>query len=276
MTTIANMLLIIGISALFLLFYLLVAFIVGTAKKNNGLIDIFYGPAYFIIALISLVLYIIINSSVNIRQVIITGLVFIWAMRLAIYVFIRNRGKPEDYRYKQMRERWKTNIILKSLIRVYLFQGFVIFIVAFPVWFVNISTNPPVISFIDFAGVTLWLGIIIWLIGFIFETFGDYQLYIFKRNPDNKAKVMDKGFWRYTQHPNYFGEVTQWWGLFIIALAVPYGFISFIGPLFITYLIIKVSGIRLLDKRYEGDDKYAEYKKRTSTFFPWFPKKKNK
>ncbi|MFW9819292.1 MAG: DUF1295 domain-containing protein [Candidatus Thorarchaeota archaeon] len=273
---ILDMLIIIGYSALFLLGYLIIAFIVGTVKKNNGLMDVFYGPGYFVVALVSLVFYFIIDNSVNFRQIIMTTLVLIWAMRLAIYVFIRNRGKPEDYRYKEMRERWKTNIVLKSFIRVYIFQGIVILIVAFPVWFVNISTNPPLTSLIDFAGISIWLGIIIWLIGFIFETFGDYQLYKFKKNPENKGKVMDKGFWKYTQHPNYFGEVTQWWGLFIIALAVPFGFISFIGPLFITYMIIKVSGIRLLEKHYEGDDKYADYKKRTSMFFPWFPKKKHK
>ena len=265
-------LLIICYSALTLLFYLIIAFIVGTIKKNNGLMDIFYGPGYFVVALTTLILYFILNSKLNIRQLIITTLVFIWALRLATYVFIRNRGKPEDYRYQAMRRRWKTNIVLKSFIRVYLFQGLVIFIVAFPVWFVNISVNP-VIQILDFSGITLWLGVIIWLIGFLFESFGDYQLYKFKQNPENKGKVMDQGLWKYTQHPNYFGEVTQWWGIFVVALAVPFGFISIIGPIFITYMIIKVSGIRLLNWRYRADDMYAEYKKRTRVFFPWFPKK---
>ncbi|MBY8991743.1 MAG: DUF1295 domain-containing protein [Candidatus Lokiarchaeota archaeon] len=262
----------IGYSALFLLVYLFIAFVIGTIKKNNGLMDVFYGPGYFIVALSSLVIYTILINEVNIRQIIVTILVFIWAMRLATYVFIRNRGKPEDYRYQAMRRRWKTNIVLKSFIRVYMFQGLVIFIVAFPVWFVNTSDNPS-LKILDFSGITLWLGGIIWFIGFLFETLGDYQLYKFKRNPENKGKVMDRGLWKYTQHPNYFGEVIQWWGIFVIALAVPFGFISVIGPFFITYMIIKVSGIRLLNFRYRADDKYAEYKKRTSAFFPWFPKK---
>ncbi|MFX0004217.1 MAG: DUF1295 domain-containing protein, partial [Candidatus Hermodarchaeota archaeon] len=254
--------------------YLIIAFIVGTIKKNNGLMDVFYGPGYFIVAIISLILYFMINGTVDIRQIIITSLVFIWAVRLGTYVFIRNRGKPEDYRYREMRERWKTNIVIKSFIRVYLFQGIIIFIVAFPVWFVNISNNPTLMNILDFAGITLWLGPIIWIIGFLFETFGDYQLYKFKKNPENKGKVMDRGLWKYSQHPNYFGEVTQWWGLYVIAIAIPFGFITFIGPLFITYMIIKVSGIKLLDKRFEANDKYADYKSRTSIFFPWFPKKK--
>jgi len=128
-------------------------------------------------------------------------------------------------------------------------------------------------NLLDFNGVTIWFGTLIWLIGFFFESLGDYQLYKFKKIPDNKGEILDQGLWKYTQHPNYFGEVTQWWGIYIFALAVPFGFISIISPIFITYLIIKVSGIRLLNYRYRNDDKYAEYKKRTSVFIPWIPKK---
>jgi len=273
--SVINMFIIIGYSILFLLIYLIIAFIVGTIKKNNGIMDIFYGPGYSVIALTSIICYFILNSDLNIHQIVVTILVIIWSVRLASYVFIRNRGKPEDYRYKAMRERWKTNIILKSFIRVYLFQGIVIFIVAFPVWFVNADPNLVSVSLVDFFGIISWIGLIIWIIGFLFETFGDYQLYKFKRDRNNQGKILDKGLWKYSQHPNYFGEVTQWWGIYVIALAVPYSFISIIGPSFITYMIIKVSGIKLLNKHFEGDDKYADYKRRTSTLFPWFPKKKN-
>jgi len=150
----------------------------------------------------------------------------------------------------------------------------VIFIVSFPVWFINIINNYSVESFLDFFGITLWLGGIIWLIGFLFETIGDYTLYKFLQKPENKGEIMDRGVWKLSQHPNYFGEVTQWWGIYVIALGAPFGFITILGPIFITYMIIKVSGIRLLDKRFESDEKYADYKKRTSVFFPWFPKKK--
>ncbi len=273
MASIESMLIILGYSLLFLFGYIFIAFIVGTIKKNNGIMDIFYGPGFFVVALTSLIFYFILNNEINIRQIIITLLVFIWSVRLATYVFIRNRGKPEDYRYKAMRERWGTNVILKSLTKIYVFQGIVIFIVAFPVWFTNISTNPSIDNLLDFYGITLWLGVIIWIIGFLFETFGDYQLYKFKQDPNNKGKILDRGLWKYSQHPNYFGEVTQWWGIYVITIAVPFGFISIVGPVFITYMIIKVSGIRLLDKHYEGDDEYTNYKKKTRLFFPWFPKK---
>ncbi|MFX1268752.1 MAG: DUF1295 domain-containing protein, partial [Promethearchaeota archaeon] len=182
----------------------------------------------------------------------------------------------EDYRYKAMRERWKTNVALKSFFKVYLFQGIIVFLVDIPVWFTNISENPPVVSLLDFGGITLWLGAIIWLIGFFFETIADFSLYKFLKDPANQGKIMTKSVWKYSMHPNYFGEVTQWWGLFIIALAVPFGFLTFIGPAYITFQIINVSGVKLLDKRFEGNEEYAEYKRRTSSFIPWFPKKEKK
>lgn len=276
MASIENMLLIIGISAIALFIYIIIAFITGTIKKNNGLMDIFYGPAYIVVSLTSFISYLILTNEFSIRQIISNFLVLIWAVRIGTYVYIRNHGKPEDYRYAAMRERWKKNIAIKSFLKIYLFQGIIIFLVDFPVWFVNISDNPPLSSLLDFYGITLWLGSLVWFVGFIFETFGDWSLYKFLQKPENRGKIMDKGLWKYTQHPNYFGEVTQWWGLFIIALAVPYGFITFIGPAYITFQIIKVSGVRLLDKRFEGNQAYLDYKRRTSAFFPWFPKKKQK
>jgi len=273
MASLENSLIIIGISAIALFIYIIIAFITGTIKKNNGIMDIFYGPAYFVVSLTSFISYLIITNKFSLRQTVSTLLVFIWALRIATYVYIRNHGKPEDYRYAAMRERWKKNIALKSFFKIYLFQAIIVFLVDIPVWFVNISENPPISNIFNFYGITLWLGALVWFIGFIFETIGDWSLYKFLQKPENKGKIMDKGLWKYTQHPNYFGEVTQWWGLFIIALAVPFGFITFIGPAYITFQIIKVSGVKLLDKRFEGDDAYSDYKRRTSAFFPWFPKK---
>ena len=273
MANIESMLLTIGIGAIALFSYMMVAFLVGTIKKNNGLVDIFYGPGYFVVSLTCFITDFLIHGTTSLRKIIVLLLVFLWAIRLATYVYTRNRGKSEDYRYAAMRERWKTNIILKSLLKIYLFQGLVILIVDIPAWFVLISDNIIISSALDFYGITLWLGILIWVIGFLFETIGDWSLYHFLQNPENKGKIMDRGLWKYTQHPNYFGEVTQWWGLFVIALGVPFGFITFFGPAYITFMIVKVSGVRLLNKRFEKDNKYTAYKRRTSAFFPWFPKK---
>ena len=267
------MLIIVGYSAITLFIYIFIAFIVGTVKKNMGIMDIFYGPAYFVVAITSLISNIILTSSLSIRQVIVTILVLIWAIRLAGYVYIRKRGKTEDYRYKTIRDRWKTNVALKSFFKIFLFQGIIVYLVAITVWFVNVSDNPPLVSLLDFGGITLWLGTIIWLIGFLFETIADFSLYKFLQKPENKGKIMRKSLWKYSMHPNYFGEVTQWWGLFVIALAVPFGFVTIVGPAYITFQIIKISGVKLLDKRYAENEEYQTYKRKTSAFIPWFPKK---
>lgn len=272
MILVEEMLIAIGIAAIALFVYIIIAFIVCTIKKNNGYMDVFYGPAYVVTSLGALIYILLLGNSLNLRHIVMNILVILWAIRLGTYVYIRNHGKPEDYRYAKQRDEWK-HFLLQSFFRTFLFQGLVIFIVDIPVWFTNISENPSVTNLIEFYGITLWLGALIWLVGFTFETLGDWSLYKFLQKPENKGKVMDKGVWKYTQHPNYFGEVTQWWGLFVIALAVPFGFITVIGPAYITFQIIKVSGVRLLDKHFEGNVKYQDYKRRTSSFIPWFPKK---
>ncbi|MFX0072935.1 MAG: DUF1295 domain-containing protein [Candidatus Hermodarchaeota archaeon] len=270
--------LIILYTVIVLFLYILFACLIGTIKKNWGTMDIFYGPAYFIVAFASLYFTYKELGSLSIRQIIVTILVLLWSLRLAIYVHIRNRGKPEDRRYALMRERWREkgkNLFLKSFTKIYLFQGLVIFIVVFPTLWINVSENPHLTNLLDFTSILLWIGLTVWIIGFYFESIGDYQLYKFLNNPQRKKKVMYEGLWKYTQHPNYFGEVTMWWGIYVIALAVPWGFVTIFGPIYITFQIINISGVRLLNKIHEGDNEYAEYRKRTSTFIPWFPKKKN-
>ncbi|MEJ2250352.1 MAG: DUF1295 domain-containing protein [Candidatus Lokiarchaeota archaeon] len=253
----------IGITLIVLYIYIFIAFLVGTAKKDNSVMDIFYGGGFILIAWTTLIL----NGNYSLREIIVTIIVTIWGFRLSGYVFIRNRGKGEDKRYQNMRKKWGNNVVINSLLRIYLFQGLIIFLVGFPVIYINISVNP-----------TLWwldyIGIFIWIIGFLFESVGDYQLYSFLNDSKNQGKVFDKGLWHYTQHPNYFGEVIQWWGIYIISIGVlPWGFLTFFGPLLINYMIINVSGVRLLNKRFEGDSEYAKYKRRTSQFIPLPPKK---
>ncbi len=261
---IIEILLIYAWTGLFLLGYLIFAFTVGTLKKDNSVMDVFYGGGFILIAWSTFLL----KGVYSLRSIIVTILVTIWGIRLATYVLIRNWGKGEDKRYLNMRERWGDNVLVNSLLRIYLFQGLIIFLVVFPVSFTNVSYNPPLWIF-DFMGIGVWS------VGFFFETVGDLQLYRFLNDSANQGKVFDEGLWRYTQHPNYFGEVTQWWGLYIIAISVPFGFISIFGPAIITYMIINVSGVRLLNKAFEGDSEYAKYKRRTSQFIPLPPKKEN-
>ena len=264
------MILIILLSALALFLFMHIAFVIGTALKNNGIIDSFYGLGYVVVAWTSLILM----GTFSIRQIVTTILVSLWGLRLFLYVTIRNWGEPEDYRYQAIRKSYGDRVLSKSYVKIYLFQGLIIFLVGFPALLINSTETPPVSIGFEISTILLVIGVIIWIIGFYFESVGDYQLRKFKKNPENKGKVMDQGLWKYTQHPNYFGEVTMWWGIFIIALGVPWGIITIFGPILITYMIIKVSGVRLLNYRYRKDDKYADYKLRTSAFIPWFPKKK--
>jgi steroid 5-alpha reductase family enzyme len=139
------------------------------------------------------------------------------------------------------------------------------FIIALPLQVVMLSCGPT-LSRLD------WVGVALWFFGWLFETAADYQLLKFKKQPANKGLVMNKGVWRYSRHPNYFGETVVWWGIFIISISSGYWYISILSPLLITFLLLKVSGVTLLEKRYAGNDAYAEYKKITSSFFPLPPK----
>jgi steroid 5-alpha reductase family enzyme len=127
--------------------------------------------------------------------------------------------------------------------------------------------NLPGLTWLDAAGALLWV------IGFLFEAVGDYQLARFKANPENKGKIMQSGLWKYTRHPNYFGESVMWWGIWIIALNVDYGWTAVVSPVVITLLLLKVSGVSLLEKHYSDNPKYRDYARRTNAFIPWFPGK---
>jgi steroid 5-alpha reductase family enzyme len=144
-------------------------------------------------------------------------------------------------------------------------QGFLLLIIAYPVMLINHDKNTG-ITFLDI------LGLILWLIGFFFEAVGDYQLSKFKKKAENKGKIMTQGVWKYTRHPNYFGESVMWWGIFLIALSVNNGWTALISPLVITFLLLKVSGIKMLEKKYLGNKEFEEYAKKTNAFFPWLPR----
>jgi steroid 5-alpha reductase family enzyme len=247
--------------ALILLVYMSLWFIVSLIKKRNDVADIAWGLGFVLLAWIS---YLISNDS-GVRGLPVVTLVSIWGLRLALHIYKRNEGKKEDYRYLLWRKEWGKWFYLRSYAQVYLLQGVLLFLIVLPVLLINKS-----------AGQTLGLldvvGALVWLIGFFFEFVGDAQLAKFIKNPINKGKLMQQGLWRYTRHPNYFGEVAQWWGIWLIAISVPNGWLGIIGPITITVLILFVSGIPLLEKKYKGRADFEEYKKRTSMFIPLPPK----
>jgi steroid 5-alpha reductase family enzyme len=236
-------------------------FVFSLFKKRNDVADIAWGLGFTLIAWTSFLL----SGGSGTRGILAGILVSIWGLRLAWHIHKRNMGKAEDYRYLAWRKEWGNWFYIRSYFQVYLLQGLFLFLIVLPVLLINKSIGSG-LGILDFVGVAVWL------VGFYFESVGDAQLARFIKNPENKGKIMQSGLWAYTRHPNYFGEVTQWWGLWLVALSVPYGLVGIIGPITITFLILKVSGIPMLEKKMEENPEFAEYKKKTSVFIPLFRK----
>jgi steroid 5-alpha reductase family enzyme len=199
----------------------------------------------------------------------------LWGLRLALHILIRNWGHGEDRRYQAWRAQYGARFWWVSLFTVFGLQGVLLWAISLVLQVGQLSAIPARLSAIPARLVVLdFMGVIIWAVGFIFEAVSDWQLYRFKAVPENKGKVMKKGLWAYTRHPNYFGESLVWWGLFLITLATPGSGWVVISPLLIGFLLLKVSGVTLLEKTIvDSRPEYAEYIKSTSSFIPWFPRK---
>jgi steroid 5-alpha reductase family enzyme len=202
-----------------------------------------------------------IAGGFGMRGALVGALVSIWGLRLSLHIYNRNKNKVEDYRYLAWRKQWGKWFYIRSYFQVYLLQGIFLFLIVSPVLLINKSAGPPL-------GLFDIIGILVWFVGFYFEAVGDAQLTRFIKDPANKGKLMQNGLWAYTRHPNYFGEVTQWWGIWIMALSVSGGWPGIIGPVTITFLILKVSGIPMLEKKMEENPDFAKYKLKTSIFIP--------
>ncbi|MEM1262544.1 MAG: DUF1295 domain-containing protein [Pseudomonadota bacterium] len=240
--------------------------LVSVVIKDASIIDIFWGPGFVLTAWVAYLF----SDGIEARKLLIAGLATLWGLRLGIYLAWRNLGHGEDPRYQAMRERAEQagkNFAVRSYARVYLLQGAVMWIVSLPLQIGQTYDTP------DSVGVLAWIGTAIFAIGFLFEALGDYQLAAFKGNPANKGQVMDRGLWRYTRHPNYFGNACLWWGIFIVTLENPVGWWGIIAPVLMTFLLLKVSGVSLLEKSLsETKPAYRDYVARTSAFLPLPPK----
>jgi steroid 5-alpha reductase family enzyme len=188
-------------------------------------------------------------------------------LRLSIYLTWRNWGKGEDPRYGLWREKSGKHFWIVSLFKVFLLQSAFLWAISISLQYGMVSATPEMITWLDM------LGFIIWGVGFIFEAVGDWQLAVFKSNPTNKGKVMDRGLWAYTRHPNYFGECLIWWGIFLVAFSTPNSWWTVLSPLIITAVLLKMTGIPLTEKTIvKHRPGYKEYIRRTNAFIPWFPK----
>lgn len=246
------------------LIFMTVWYGVSQALGRSDVADIAWGLGFAVVAWAAYVL----GSPDPLPALAINILVTVWGVRLATHIWLRNRGKPEDKRYVEMREKWGSEAGWRTYVHVFLSQGFLLLLIATPVIFANYTNVRDVI-------ITPWqvLGLLIWTLGFFFESLGDRQLSRFIRNPKNKGHLMTSGLWKYTRHPNYFGEVTQWWGIYLISLATWPALIGVIGPITISILILKVSGIPMLERKMKANPEFEDYTRRTSIFFPRKPAK---
>jgi steroid 5-alpha reductase family enzyme len=249
-------------AALAVFLYMSAVFVVALLRKDNSIVDIAWGAGFIMVALLTFFL----AGGFEARHVLISGLVLVWGIRLALHIYLRNRGRGEDFRYAKWRREWGKWVVPRSFFQIFMLQGVFLILIALPIILVNGSSEAGLMP-LDAAGAVLWL------VGFFFEVVGDSQLSRFKKNPENRGKIMMGGLWKYTRHPNYFGEAAMWWGIFLIALSVRNGWAAIISPLTITFLLLKVSGVAMLEKKYAGNSEFAGYARRTSAFLPWFPKK---
>jgi len=235
--------------------------LVSVIKRDVSIVDSMWSVMIFASAFVY-------SSSVEPywnRSSLVLTLVLLWAMRLTVYITWRNWGEPEDARYQAIRRKYEPSFPLKSLGIIFVFQAFLAWIISMPLWIA--LTVPFQSGLFDILAVTLWA------IGMMFETVGDWQLARFKANPTNRGKVMNRGLWRYTRHPNYFGECLIWWGFFLFA--VPAGaWWSILSPVLLTFLLLKFSGVTMLEETIvDRRPAYREYIASTNAFIPGLPKK---
>jgi steroid 5-alpha reductase family enzyme len=244
-----------------LLAYMTAFFAVAVARRDNSVADIAWGGGFVLVALLSLHL----GVGALARPVLLTVLVFLWAARLAVHILLRNRGRGEDPRYAAWRREWGRWWLPRSYLQVFVLQGAILLVVAAGIIVVNTRSGPG-LNALDATGALVVVG------GLVFEAVADRQLARFLADPANRGRIMDRGLWRYSRHPNYFGEAAVWWGVFLVALSVPGGWWTVVSPLLITFLLLKVSGVPMLERLMEGRPGWAEYRARTSVFVPLPPR----
>lgn len=247
--------------ALILFVYMNFWFVVALILKRNDVADIAWGLGFVLLSWTAYYL----SPEKNTVGLLVNVLVTAWGLRLAYHIFKRLISKTEDSRYAAWREEWGKYVFIRSYLQVFILQGIFLFLIVLQVLALN--SVPGNLSLVSI------LGLAIWLVGYYFEVVGDKQLKDFVSDKKNKGKIMQSGLWKYSRHPNYFGEVTMWWGIFVLSYSVTQNLLLLVSPLTITFLILFVSGVPLLEKKYNGRPDFEEYKKKTSVFFP-LPQKK--
>lgn len=253
-----------GINAIAVAAMMLMLWIVSLIIRNAGIVDIFWSLGFVLITVISWVA----TDDANWRSALILVLTIIWGLRLSLHIFIRQIGKREDRRYGAWRLQHGKRFWIVSLWLVFGLQGLLLWIISMSLQVGIVLPSPDTITVFDFIGIALWA------FGFLWEAIGDTQLFLFKRNPANKGKVFDRGLWRFSRHPNYFGEAVLWWGFYVLSVSSGWGALTFFSPVILTFLLLRVSGVAMLDRFMKASNpQYAEYIESTNAFLPGFRKK---
>jgi steroid 5-alpha reductase family enzyme len=243
---------------------MLALWLLSLALRDVSIVDIFWGLGFVMIAWLG---WSTGSSGDPERRLLSTAIVTVWGVRLGGYLLWRNWGEEEDPRYQAMRRHYGGRFPLVSLAIVFGLQAGLMWTVSLPVQVVHIGSGPPL-------GPLDALGTALAAVGLFFESVGDVQLAHFRSDPANAGRVMDRGLWRYTRHPNYFGDCCVWWGLFLVALPTTWGWLSVVGPLLMTFLLLRVSGVAMLERSIgKRRPEYAAYVERTSAFFPRPPRR---
>ena len=256
-----------GVNLLAVLLFMCAGWIISLIRKNAAIADSFWGLGFVLIVWLTFFQ----ADGYFWRQLLLLLLATTWGVRLFIHISTRSRGKGEDPRYAAWRKEYGERFWIVSLYRVFLVQALFLWVIALGLQWGQIPEYPAHLTWLDAAGALIWIA------GFTTETVADYQLRAFLSDPANKGRVMDRGLWRYSRHPNYFGESLVWWGIFVIVLSVPWGILTVISPLLITYTLLRLTGVSLMEQtEFSDNPEYQAYIERTSAFIPWLPKSKRK
>jgi len=230
--------------------------------KDASIVDTFWGFGFIVVTWATFMLT---PQGYLPRKQLMAILVTIWGLRLMLHIHLRNSGQPEDFRYAKWREENGSQWWWVSFFKVFLLQGVLMWIISAPLLATQTSGFPAILTPLDYVGT------LIWAFGFLFELVGDLQLTLFKGDENNRGKILTSGLWKYTRHPNYFGETLLWWGFYVIALAAGFWWTIF-SPIIMTFLLLKVSGVAMLERTMKTKPGYEEYMRNTNAFVPWFPR----
>ena len=257
-----NPLIQIGIALVAAMGLMVILWLASLWLRNSSIVDVFWGPTFLVQAAV----YAAITDGSPARATLVLVLVAIWSTRLALHIATRNAGKGEDYRYAAWRKEAGDAWWWRSFFKVFALQGLLSWFIGLPL-FVAMAGGPENLTWLDAIGVGLWA------IGFFFEAVGDWQLRAWIADPANKGKTLRTGLWHYTRHPNYFGDAAQWWAFWLIAVAAG-GWWTILSPIAMTFLLVRVSGVGMLEKTIpERRPDYADYMETTSAFIPWPPRR---